>query len=568
MRAGADAVELAAHLPNTEPAGEEWAARALVSAGRRALADGAADVAVRHLRRALSEPLSAPDRQALLLSLGHAEARTGDPGAVEHLQEAAAGPDAGLAVEADRLRAQVLVLHEQAGEGIGVLRGALTAARDRDPQLADELEDDLIDVLAHHVPLRAEYLQRLEAAADEDRPTLLAHLAFVRAITGAPAAEVLDLARRALAAPAAGGQGRFLHYYAIEALMTVEAAGEVAAALREATAMAQRMGSRLVAGPLTYMQSSWVAWERAFGDLRRAEEQARDGLDLVVAARASAVVVTWRSSLAAVLLDRGRIAEADEHVAQLPSPEPGPGLKESHAMRARLRLLQGRHEEALAELQTEFELERQRGWAVGNRDPSRLTHVRVLLALGRRDDARRVAERELAIARRRGVAGALARARLGHALTLDGGDAVDELRAAADAAEGSPSLHLRAETLGELGAALRRGGDRVASREPLGEARDLAHRCGATGLEQRFHDELMVAGARPRRMALSGVDSLTAAERRVAELAADGMRNRDIAEALFVTLKTVEVHLGHVYAKLAIKGRSQLAQALAGQDTA
>ena len=72
----------------------------------------------------------------------------------------------------------------------------------------------------------------------------------------------------------------------------------------------------------------------------------------------------------------------------------------------------------------------------------------------------------------------------------------------------------------------------------------------------------MVAGGRPRRVALSGVESLTAAERRVAELAADGMRNREIAQELYVTLKTVELHLGHVYAKLGIKGRSQLAAAL------
>jgi DNA-binding CsgD family transcriptional regulator len=72
----------------------------------------------------------------------------------------------------------------------------------------------------------------------------------------------------------------------------------------------------------------------------------------------------------------------------------------------------------------------------------------------------------------------------------------------------------------------------------------------------------VVAGARPQRIALAGVESLTAAERRVAELAAEGLRNRDIAETLFVTLKTVEVHLGRAYSKLDIRGRSQLRQAL------
>jgi hypothetical protein len=136
--------------------------------------------------------------------------------------------------------------------------------------------------------------------------------------------------------------------------------------------------------------------------------------------------------------------------------------------------------------------------------------------------------RELEIAGRRGIAGVLARAHLGHALTLDGEPALDALRAAADAAPRSPSRRMQAEAIGELGAALRRAGDRAASREPLGEARDLARRCGATALEERLHNELMIAGARPRRVALSGVESLTAAERRVAEpaavLAADGDR--------------------------------------------
>ena len=83
------------------------------------------------------------------------------------------------------------------------------------------------------------------------------------------------------------------------------------------------------------------------------------------------------------------------------------------------------------------------------------------------------------------------------------------------------------------------------------------------GLEQRVHEELVVAGARPQRLAFSGVDALTASERRVAELAVRGLRNREIAETLFVSLKTVEVHLGRAYTKLGIKGRSQLEAALA-----
>ncbi|HEV2786153.1 MAG TPA: hypothetical protein VGV67_07195, partial [Solirubrobacteraceae bacterium] len=386
-QAGADAAELAAHLIHAEPAGQPWAAAALADAGRRALLEGAPDVAVRYLRRALAEPPADDDRGAVLLALGQAEARSGEADAVAHLAQAAACGDRDTAVRADRLRAQVLVLHGRAADSVEILRDAIGAAAESDAELVAELEDDLVDVLAHHAPLRAEYLLRLEAGSAQERPTFLSHLAFVRAITAAPAAEVIDLARRALARPALEGSGRFMHFYAFEALMLVEAAEESAAALREATSIAQRLGSRVVAGPLSYMPSSWAAWERRFGDLGQAEEQARQGLELTLAARAPAVVATLRSALAAILVDRGRLDEADAMFAELPARETGPGLREMHAMRGRLRLLQGRPEEALAELEQELELERARGWAVSNREPSRVTLVRALVALGRHEEA-------------------------------------------------------------------------------------------------------------------------------------------------------------------------------------
>jgi DNA-binding CsgD family transcriptional regulator len=72
----------------------------------------------------------------------------------------------------------------------------------------------------------------------------------------------------------------------------------------------------------------------------------------------------------------------------------------------------------------------------------------------------------------------------------------------------------------------------------------------------------VTAGARPRRAALSGCDALTAAERRVATLAAEGLTNRQIAQALFVTTRTVETHLTHTFAKLDLTSRDELAAAL------
>ena len=116
-----------------------------------------------------------------------------------------------------------------------------------------------------------------------------------------------------------------------------------------------------------------------------------------------------------------------------------------------------------------------------------------------------------------------------------------------------------------LGQGLRRAGQRVDAREHLGTALDLAHRCGATGLEAEIREELVAAGGRPRRPSVSGVESLTPTELRVAHLAAKGMSNRDIAEQAFVSRSTIAWHLHNVYRKLHIESREQLAPHL---DTA
>jgi ATP/maltotriose-dependent transcriptional regulator MalT len=143
-----------------------------------------------------------------------------------------------------------------------------------------------------------------------------------------------------------------------------------------------------------------------------------------------------------------------------------------------------------------------------------------------------------------------------------GQQGLDDLREAAGllASCGAGLEHARA--LIELGAALRRSNQRTAAREPLRQGLDLAYRCGAGRLAQRATDELRATGARPRRASLTGLEALTPSERRVAELAAGGMSNPEIAQAVFVTLNTVEGHLRHVYQKLSVSSRKQLPAAL------
>jgi DNA-binding NarL/FixJ family response regulator len=94
---------------------------------------------------------------------------------------------------------------------------------------------------------------------------------------------------------------------------------------------------------------------------------------------------------------------------------------------------------------------------------------------------------------------------------------------------------------------------------------DLAHRCGAGRLVARADVELHATGARPRRPTQSGVEALTPSEQRIARLAAMGRSNLEIAQELYVSLRTVETHLSHAYAKLGLSGqgsRAALTEAL------
>ncbi len=139
----------------------------------------------------------------------------------------------------------------------------------------------------------------------------------------------------------------------------------------------------------------------------------------------------------------------------------------------------------------------------------------------------------------------------------------DQLREAVDVLERSEARVEYARALIDLGAALRRAARRSEARDPLAKGLDLADRCDATLLATRAREELLAAGARPRRHRISGINSLTASERRIAEMAAQGHTSRQIAQALFVTTRTVDTHLNHTYTKLGINSRKQLPHALA-----
>jgi DNA-binding NarL/FixJ family response regulator len=223
--------------------------------------------------------------------------------------------------------------------------------------------------------------------------------------------------------------------------------------------------------------------------------------------------------------------------------------------------MQGDLTGALADLERIERLAARYGFVNPGATPWRAQAALLHAALGDNEYALRLVEEDLKQARNLGsqralgtafrVRGLLRRGQ-GHA---DLGDAVAILAAGQDRLE-----HIRA--LIDLGAALRRAGRRAAARAPLREALDLAAQGGATALASAARTELLATGARPRRDELRGRDALTASERRIAMLAAEGRSNREIAQALFVTLRTVETHLTHAYSKLGIERREHLAGAL------
>jgi ATP/maltotriose-dependent transcriptional regulator MalT len=229
-------------------------------------------------------------------------------------------------------------------------------------------------------------------------------------------------------------------------------------------------------------------------------------------------------------------------------------------VRGRLALAQADFGTARAELQAAADTYK----ALHLLNPGTCWRSALALAMAAEDpgQARQLAGSELADARRAGLPRSAGIALRTRGMLEGGKGGLRDLREAAEVLAASEARLEHARALVELGAALRRANQRTAAREPLRTGLDLAHRCGAARLAQRARAELVTAGAKPRRAVLTGLEALTASERRVAELAAAGMSNPEIAQTLFVTLSTVEGHLRQAYRKLSISSRGQLPAAL------
>jgi DNA-binding CsgD family transcriptional regulator len=556
----------ATHLLAAEPGGEAWAAEALLDGARLALARGAPEVAAAQAERALAEPPVPELRNRLLRTLGMAERRLGLATADARFltaYEASTDP---------RERAHILLEAVITGgleehDAIPQMRQTLSELEHTDPHLALMLRARMLVAMeTSREPLDPEFDSAAAALAAHPENSLgarsmAASLAFYRAVTVGARQEVVALGARAVgddAAYSADLDAGYPHIFAILALSFVDAFELSELRIDAALARADERGSLL---GIASARSVRARMRRRCGQLAAAVEDAQAALESAAQTSDRAMTAMCAAIAAEGLMDLGRLDEATtvihEHVHLVGRVAP-PAQAELLTARAALNLACGDPAKALADATSAGHLME----AIGCRNPnatswrSRAGHA--LVALARSEDASTLALEALQIAQATEIPGAIGEARRLVAAATYGEPAIEQLRRAVVALEEAPAPLGLARALLDLGAALRRSGRRREAREPLGRALELAHRHGARPLQDAVRTELRTAGARPRREMRTGVDALTPSERRVADLAASGLPNAQIAARLFITRKTTEHHLASAYRKLGISSRGEL----------
>jgi DNA-binding CsgD family transcriptional regulator len=381
---------------------------------------------------------------------------------------------------------------------------------------------------------------------------------------------VRELARRALAEGALlrerGPEAPEIALAAI-ALVLADAPDEAVAALDAAAEEARRRGSAV--GYATALCWRGFAHHHR-GDVDAAAADAEVCLE-AEGAKGWRLLPTALATLAFAHVRGGDLDAAERTLAPAElDRQPEDGGSRVMLYGARAELLAARHQPEAAVTDLRAVRRRFEPWGATSPAlvPTRSRAARLLAALGRTEEAASLAAEELRLARTSGSPRALGLALQGLAATEPLDKRIATFEQATAHLRDSADRYAEAEVLCDLGATLRRARRPSDARQPLRRALDLAHRSGAAALAARAREELVASGARPRRNATSGRDALTPAERRVADLAADGLGNREIAQTLFLSPKTVEVYLTRSYRKLGIRTRRQLPDALAAKGSA
>jgi DNA-binding CsgD family transcriptional regulator len=571
LQAGAPPESVAGHLLRLAPGADSFVVATLRQAAERSLAQGAAELAVEYLGRALEEQTDPAARAEVLVELGLAERRTNGPAAADHLR-------AGLELLTDRTRRGAVALElgralwftDRIGDALSVFEQALDKVdRERDPDLYELLVAELISSAwwdPQTLPIAEAAISELDLDALHGglgSEILLATMAHYEYRLALHRERAVELARRALAPGNLLASGSVAFYYAVNVLPRAGLLDEAVSIFDQAVAQARRRGD-------IFNVAFMLLWrgkcQTDRGDLRAAVADLREAIDLCVT---HGMLIAWPYNigfLAYALLEQGEADEAARVIDEGDFPEQLP-LDQLHLVwfriyRGRLRIKTGRPERGIEELLQVGETVRLVPCDNPSDVPWRSWASEGLRLLDRNEEARALAAEELALARRWGDAHGIGASLRVLGLVEGGETGMGLLREAVEVLAGSEARLEHARALVDLGAALRRANQRTEARERLREGVDLARRVGALGLAARANDEIAATGARPRKVLQTGLDALTASERRVAQLAADGMSNKEIAQTLFVTIKTVEMHLSHAYRKLEISSRAQLGTAL------
>lgn len=566
--AGLPVEAVAAHLLRAPPVGESWVASTLAQAAARAKARGAPGGAVPYLERALAERPARRERRELLLALGRAESWTQAAPAATHLREALAladGPEqaavAGLAL------GHALFGSGAIDDAYAIVSDVVGRTDEHAGQAVFELQAFLIAIAgpAGRMAETGARADALAARADESPAagSLHASLALRALAAGRRRELVREHAQRALAVRDAGfaALGRAAPGMALLWIDDLDRAEQL---FSEAIEDASRMG-RIRALENYCALRGYAARRR--GDLAGA---AADVEPVLAAAAQGATpgVATLVALVTQVLLlvDQGRPQDAGALAALAPIPAAferlpiAALLRHAQAVAERAQRRFGAAAATLAAVGEVCERSAIRSPAV---IPWRSDLALALAGSDRHDEGVELARAELRLAEHCDVDRARGCALRALGLLEGGQGGLRRLAAAVEALERSPARLELGWAQYELGAALRRANERRDARAPLDRALDIALSCGATRLADRAREELKALGAKRRDVMLTGPASLTVSERRVCRLASQGMRNSEIAQALFVSTRTVETHLHHAYRKLDIVSREELAPTLA-----
>jgi len=565
--AGEATDRIAAHLLATHPGGDAETVNTLRQAAKDASNRGAPDVAVTYLRRALAEPPPPELEPVLVHELGSAALSAGELGlAIEQLRRATRDlTDGRLRADAANALGSALFLAHRPEQAMS----DLTALIDELPE--SQREQGLRLQATRWTAVRGSVAvwRRLQATGERFAVTsrtprttgerLQVAVAAYDAARARTAQEARELALQAFAdgrllddpGPESGG------FWTVPMVLLLAHADDDGA--RVSTAViewAKRHGS-LPAFSMAAQLRAYFCRRR--GALAEAEADAATALEHP---GLSGFPPYGRMALVSVLLARGKPAQAAEVFAQAGFEPAAAGHIRYLQTRARLSGASGHPREALEDLTACGRLEQE--WEIHTPAFStwRADAAPLLASLGRHDEARALAREELDRCSAFGAPGPLGASLRTLGLIESGAAGIELLEQAVACLQRSPARLEHAIALLELGAATRRAGRRADAREPLREALELARACGADAIAMRAHDELIAAGARPRRDPTQSRANLTPSELRVARMAADAMTNREIAQALFLTENTIETHLRSVFRKLEIRSRSQLARAL------